>query len=159
MTPDFNQDTAEARLAAMGLTMPPPPQPVAKYQPHMTAGSLVVTSGVLPMQEGRVITGRLGESMTVEAGVAAARQAALSALSSLAAASGGLQAIASLVSLTVYVRCAPDFARQPEIADGASELLLQVLGSAGQHARVAVGVAELPLEACLEVQLMGVRRT
>lgn len=148
----------EERLAALGLVLPPTPRPVARYQPQMAAGSVVVTSGVLPMQDGRVVTGRLGESMTVEAGVAAARQAALLALSSLAAGSGGLEKIASLLSLTVYIRCAVDFARQPEVADGASELLLQVLGDAGRHARAAVGVAELPLEACLELQLMGVRR-
>ena len=148
----------EERLAALGLVLPPTPRPVARYQSQMAAGSVVVTSGVLPMQDGRVVTGRLGESMTVEAGVAAARQAALLALSSLAAGSGGLEKIASLLSLTVYIRCAVDFARQPEVADGASELLLQVLGDAGRHARAAVGVAELPLEACLELQLMGVRR-
>ena len=86
--------TPEERLAALGLVLPPTPRPVARYQPQMTAGSVVVTSGVLPMQDGRVLTGRLGDSMTVEAGVAAARQAALLALSSLAAGAGGLQRIA-----------------------------------------------------------------
>lgn len=157
MTEDHNTDSPEARMAALGLTLPAPPAPVAKYAPFVAAGSLIVTSGVLPIRDGRVITGRLGETMTVEAGVAAARVAALGALSSLASAAGGLGGIVGMVSLTVFVRCATDFARQPEVADGASELLVAILGPAGAHARVAVGVAELPLEACLEVQLMGRR--
>ena len=157
MTEDQNADSPEARLRTLGLTLPVPPAPVAKYAPFVAAGSLIVTSGVLPMRDGRVMTGRLGETMTVEAGVVAARQAALGALSSLATAAGGLSMIAGLVSMTVFVRCATDFARQPEVADGASELLVAILGPAGTHARVAVGVAELPMEACLEVQLMGRR--
>jgi len=149
--------TPEQRLTALGLQLPAAPQPVASYQPFTLAGELVVTSGILPMRDGRVITGRLGESMTVEAGVAAARQAALSVLATLARAAGGLGEVRGLVMLTVYVRCAPDFARQPEIADGASNLLVEVLGPSGEHARVAIGVAELPLEACLELQVIARR--
>lgn len=147
--------TPEERLAALGLDLPSPPSPVAKYRPFVIAGGLVITSGVLPLRDGRVITGRLGETMTVDAGVEAARQAALLALSSVVRAVGTLNQVKGLVMMTMYVRCAPDFARQPEIADGASQLLVQILGEAGEHARVAVGVAELPLEACLELQLIA----
>ncbi len=147
--------TPEERLAALGLDLPSPPSPVAQYRPFVIAGGLVITSGVLPLRDGRVIAGRLGETMTVDAGVEAARLAALLALSSVVRAVGTLNQVKGLVMMTMYVRCATDFARQPEIADGASQLLVQILGEAGEHARVAVGVAELPLEACLELQLIA----
>jgi len=155
VTESATPGTPEDRLAALGLDLPSPPAPVAKYRPYVIAGGLVITSGVLPFRDGRVITGRLGETMTVDAGVEAARQAALLALSSVVRAVGSLSQVKGLVMMTVYVRCAADFARQPEIADGASQLLVQILGEAGEHARVAVGVAELPLEACLELQLIA----
>ena len=144
--------TAHQRLRALGLDLPEAPQPVASYQPFVLSDGLLVTSGVLPRRDGRVITGRLGETTTVDQGVAAARVGALFLLSVLEAAVG-LERVRQLLLLTVFVRCAPDFARQPEVADGASRLLSEVLGAPGQHARVAVGVAELPLEACLELQL------
>jgi enamine deaminase RidA (YjgF/YER057c/UK114 family) len=150
-------DTPEERLAQLGLELPPPPVPIASYVPFTYAGELIVTSGVLPMRDGKVIQGRLGADLSVEAGVEAARIATLSLLSLLAASAGKLERITGLLLLTGYVRSAPDFARHSEVVDGASHLLLQVLGEQGHHARVVVGVAELPREACLELQLIAKR--
>lgn len=157
MSEPLTGETAEERLAELGLELPPPPVPIASYVPFTFAGELIVTSGVLPMNQGRVVVGRLGADLGVEAGVAAARTAALSLLSLLAASVGRLERISGLLLLTGYIRSAPDFARQSEVLDGASQLLLQVLGERGHHARVAVGVTELPREACLELQLTARR--
>jgi enamine deaminase RidA (YjgF/YER057c/UK114 family) len=149
--------TPEERLAQIGLELPAPPVPLASYVPFTFAGDLIVTAGVVPMRDGRVIAGRLGSDLTVDAGVAAARTATLSLLAILAVAAGRLDRITGLVLLTGYVRSAPDFSRHSEVLDGASNLLLEVLGENGRHARVAVGVAELPREACLELQLTAKR--
>lgn len=149
--------TPEERLARMGLELPAPPVPLASYVPFTFAGDLIVTAGVVPIRDGRVIAGRLGSDLTVDAGVAAARTATLSLLAILAVAAGRLDRITGLVLLTGYVRSAPDFSRHSEVLDGASNLLLEVLGENGRHARVAVGVAELPREACLELQLTAKR--
>ncbi|MGH7698284.1 MAG: RidA family protein, partial [Candidatus Dormibacteria bacterium] len=112
---------------------------------------------VLPMRDGRVVAGRVGADLGVEAGAQAAELAAMALLASLAAATGRLNRVQGLVLLTGYVRSAPDFSRQSEVVDGASNLLQQVLGDRGHHARVAVGVSELPREACLELQLIARR--
>jgi enamine deaminase RidA (YjgF/YER057c/UK114 family) len=130
---------------------------MASYVPFTFAGDLIVTAGVVPMRDGRVVAGRLGADLAVEAGFAAARTAALSLLALLAVAAGRLERITGLVLLTGYVRSAPDFSRHSEVVDGASNLLLEVLGENGHHARVAVGVAELPREACVELQLIAKR--
>lgn len=149
--------TPEERLAQMGLELPAPPVPLASYVPFTFAGDLIVTAGVVPMRDGRLIAGRLGSDLTVDAGVEAARAATLSLLALLAVAAGRLDRVTGLVLLTGYVRSAPDFSRHSEVLDGASKLLLDVLGENGRHARVAVGVAELPREACLELQLTAKR--
>ncbi len=145
--------TPRERLAALQLELPELPAPLASYQPLVVSDGLLVTSGVLPRRDGRIVVGRLGESLTVAQGVEAAQLATLSLLATLEAGAGGLERVRQLLLLSVFVRCAPDFSRQPEVADGASKLLVDVLGPAGTHSRVAVGVAELPLEACLELQL------
>lgn len=157
MTDTDFKDSAESRLAALGLQLPDPPTPVATYKPFTQAGELIFTAGVLPLRDGKVITGRLGENITVEEGIDAARQAALFVLASLARAAGGLDLIKGMMMLTVYVKSAPDFERQPEVADGASKLLVAVLGEKGEHARVAVGVSELPRGACVEAQAIARR--
>jgi enamine deaminase RidA (YjgF/YER057c/UK114 family) len=149
--------TPEERLAQLGLELPPPPVPLASYVPFTFAGDQIVTAGVVPIRDGRVVVGRLGSDLAVDAGVAAARTAALSLLALLAAAAGRLERITGLVLLTGYVRSAPDFSRHSDVLDGASNLFLDVLGENGRHARVAVGVAELPREACLELQLTAKR--
>lgn len=149
--------TPEERLAQLGLELPPAPMPLANYVPFTYAGDLIFTSGVVPMRDGKVIQGRLGEDISVEDGIGAAQTAALSLLALLAVAVGRLERCTGLLLLTGYVRSAPEFARQSEIIDGASLLLTAVLGDQGRHARVAVGVAELPRGACVELQLTARR--
>ncbi len=157
MSERLSGETPEERLTELGLSLPPSPTPMAAYVPFTFAGELVFTAGVLAQREGKVVVGRLGADLTVEQGVEAGRLAGLSLLALLQAALGRLDRVQGLVLLNAYVRCAPDFVRQSDVADGTSKLLLQVLGDRGHHARVAVGVAELPREACLEVQLTARR--
>ena len=146
-------DTIQKRLAALGITLPSPAAPAANYVPYVAAGKLLMVSGQLPLDGGRMVaTGLLGRDLDTEAGKQAARQCAINVLAQLAAATGGLERIERLVKITVYVASAPDFAEQHLVANGASDLLAEVLGEAGKHARVAVGVACLPLNAAVEVE-------
>ncbi len=140
------------RLRALGLTLPAPPAPRGSYRAWRRSGALLVTAGVLPVDAGTLLTGRVGDDRTVEEGVRAARVAVLSLLAVLAEGAGGLDRIAQMVLLQGWVRSAPGFTAQPQVVDGASDLLVAVLGEAGRHARVALGAAELPLGALCELQ-------
>ncbi len=152
--------TPEDRLREMGLTLPPAPAPVGAYVPYVVAGGLVYTSGQLPMREGKLVaTGKVGASLSIEQGAEAAKVAAVNGLAQIAAAAGGLDKVERIVRITVYVNSAAGFTDQPKVANGASELLVQVFGDAGRHARSAVGVNELPLDAAVEVEMIAqVRR-
>lgn len=144
--------TATARLAALGLQLPPVPSPAAAYQPWARSGGWVLTAGQLPLVDGRLPrTGRLGEALTTAEGAAEARTAGLNLLAVGAAAFGDLEAF-RVVKLVVFVASAAGFHEQHLVANGASELLGEVLGDAGVHARSAVGVAALPLDAPVEVE-------
>ncbi len=145
-----------ARLAELGLALPGPPQPVASYVPVVVAGGLAFVAGQIPMEEGVVLhPGRLGSEVSVEEGREAARRCALQALAALRAGLGSLDRLARIVQVTVFVASAPGFTDQPEVANGASDLLVEVLGEEGRHARAAVGVAELPRGAPVEVALVA----
>lgn len=144
-------DTAEDKLAALGLSLPQAAAPVAAYVPTVLAGGLLHLSGQLPFEDGKVMTGRLGEDVALDGGQEAARACALMILAQAKAALGGLERIERVVKLGVFVNSAPHFTDQPKVANGASELLVAVLGDAGRHARSAVGVAALPLGAAVEV--------
>lgn len=144
-------DTAEDKLAAMGLSLPQAAAPVAAYVPTVLTGGLLHLSGQLPFKDGKVMTGRLGEGVTLEEGQEAARACALMILAQAKAALGGLERIERVVKLGVFVNSAPSFTDQPKVANGASELLVAALGDCGRHARSAVGVAALPLGAAVEV--------
>lgn len=142
------------RLAELGIELPPVAAPVASYVPAVVTGDLVFTSGQLPFVDGRLaVTGRVGAEVTPEEAVAAARTATLNALAAVASVTGGLDAVARVVKVVVYVASAADFHGQPTVANGASHLLGAVFGDAGAHARSAVGVAVLPLGAPVEVEL------
>jgi enamine deaminase RidA (YjgF/YER057c/UK114 family) len=144
----------EENLRNLGLVLPPAPAPVGAYLPAVTVGDLVITSGQLPMRDGRLVaTGKVGEDVTPEAAAEAAKVAALNALAQIAAAAGGLQNVVRIVRLGVFVNSAPGFVSQPKVANGASELFVAVFGDAGRHARSAVGVNELPLDAAVEVEV------
>ena len=146
----------EARLAELGLSLPEPPKPVAAYVPCVRAGSLVIVSGQLPLVDGKLTaSGKVPSQVSLEDAQTAARQCALNGLAVLKAELGGdWSALAHVARLGVFVQSDDDFADQPQVANGASELMQQVLGEAGRHARAAVGVNSLPLNAAVEVELM-----
>jgi enamine deaminase RidA (YjgF/YER057c/UK114 family) len=146
----------EQRLARLGLTLPDPSAPVAAFAPYARSGSTVYVSGQIAVRAGQLVTqGRLGADVDVADGQAGARICALNVLAQLNAAAGSLSAIARLVKITVFVASAPDFTSQPQVADGASRLFLDVLGEAGAHARSAIGVAALPLGTPVEVEAIA----
>jgi len=145
----------EERLSALGLTVPEVAKPVAVYVPAVRSGSHVFTSGQLPMRAGELIaTGKVGGEVTQEEAVACARQCALNALAAIRAELGDLSQVKRVVKVVAFVASTPDFTGQPLVANGVSELLGDVFGDAGRHARSAVGVPVLPLDAPVEVELV-----
>ena len=144
-----------ARLQSLGLSLPPPPKPVASYVPAVRCGDLLFLSGMLPFVDGKLaFSGRVGAALTVAQGKAAARIALLNALAVVAAECGGLDAVKRIVRMTVYVASPADFTAHPAVADGASELLIDLFGDAGRHARIAVGAVSLPLDAPVEIEMI-----
>ncbi len=148
-------ETPEARLAALGLALPPVPAPLAAYVPAVRTGAWVYTAGQLPMVDGKLLmTGKVGAEVSAAEAAALARIAALNALAAVVSVTGGLSAVVRVVKLTGFVASDPGFTGQPQVVNGASELLLEVFGEAGRHARSAVGTAVLPLNAPVEVELI-----
>ena len=144
------------RLAELGLTLPPVAAPVAAYVPAVRSGGYVYTSGQLPTVDGKLpATGKVGDEVSASDAAALARTCALNALAAAASAAGGLDQIRRIVKVTGFVASAAGFSGQPQVVNGASELLLEVFGEDGKHARSAVGVAELPLNAPVEVELIA----
>jgi len=147
--------TPEEKLRALGLELPPAPKPVGAYVPAVRTGNLVFVSGQLPMKDGELMTmGHVGGEVTLEEARQCALQAALNALAAVAAEIGGLKHVARIVRVTGYVASAPGFTEQAKVLNAASELLVEVFGEAGRHSRVAVGAAELPLGAPVELELV-----
>jgi enamine deaminase RidA (YjgF/YER057c/UK114 family) len=147
--------TPEERLAALGLTVPEVAKPVAAYIPAVRSGNHVFTSGQLPMRDGQMMaTGKVGGEVSQEEAVECARQCGLNALAAIRAEVGELSAIKRVVKVVAFVASTPDFTGQPLVANGVSELLGEVFGDAGRHARSAVGVPVLPLDAPVEVELV-----
>lgn len=146
----------EERLTELGIALPPAPAPVASYVPVRVAGGLAFVAGQIPLEAGEVLSaGRLGAEVTLEQGAEATRRCALQALSALRDALGSLDRVRHIVKVEVYVASAPGFVDQPKVANGASDALVEILGDAGRHARAAVGVAELPLGASVEVAIVA----
>lgn len=145
----------EERLAELGIELPPPPAPLASYVPVVVAGGLAFVAGQGAIVDGKPLhTGHVGADVTIEQAQEAARIAALQALAALKAELGSLDRIRRIASLTVYVSSAPGFTQQPQVANGASDLLVEVFGEAGRHARAAVGVPELPIGIPVEVSVV-----
>lgn len=143
----------EARLAELGVTLPQAVAPAANYVPFVQSGALLFTAGQVPFVDGKLeATGKLGAELDLAAGQAAARQCAINTLAQVKAALGSLEAVKRVVKITVFVASAPGFTQQHLVANGASDLLVQALGEAGRHARSAVGVPVLPLDAPVEVE-------
>ena len=150
----MNDADVTARLSDLGIELPPPPKAVASYVPVRIAGDTAYVAGQVPMRDGAVMhPGHLGGTVLVDEGQAAARQAALQALSALREGLGGFDRLEGIAQVTVYIASAPEFVDHPTVANGASELLVEVLGEPGKHARAAIGMASLPLGACVEVQV------
>ena len=141
----------DARLAELGITLPQAAAPVAAYVPVVVSGNLAHVSGQLPFIDGKLVTGRLGADVSLEQGAAAARACGLMILAQLVGTRISLDRVSRIVKLGAFVNCTPDFTDQPKVANGASELMADVFGEAGRHARAAVGVASLPLGAAVEV--------
>jgi enamine deaminase RidA (YjgF/YER057c/UK114 family) len=146
-------DTPEQRLATLGLALPEVVPPLAVYVPAVRSGSLVWTSGQLPMRDGRLVaTGKVDVDVSEELANECAQQCALNAIAAIRALVGDLSQVARVVKVVGYVASSPSFTKQPGVVNGASELLGDVFG--GQHARSAVGVAVLPLDAPVEVEVV-----
>ncbi|HJQ06603.1 MAG TPA: RidA family protein [Nocardioides sp.] len=147
--------TVEARLAELGLTVPEVVPPVAAYVPAVQVGSLVYTAGQLPMRDGSLVaTGKVGDAVTAEVATECARQCALNAIAAIKSITGSLENV-RIVKVVAFVASTPDFTGQPGVANGASNLFGDVFGDAGVHARSAVGVPVLPLDAPVEVEVIA----
>jgi enamine deaminase RidA (YjgF/YER057c/UK114 family) len=145
-----------SRLTALGLSLPAAPKPVAAYVPFARTGNLIYVSGQLPMKDGAMVAkGPVPSQVDLDTAIAAARQAALNGIAVLADAAGGINRVKRIVRVGVFVCSDAGFMDQPKVANGASELLQQVFGEAGRHARAAVGNVALPLGACVEVELLA----
>lgn len=145
----------EAKLKELGLTLPDPPKPVANYVPVVRVGELLFLSGVLPSRDGQLImTGKLGQELTIEQGKEASRVAVLNGLSIVRHEAGSLNHVKRIVKMIGHIASAPGFTDQPQVLNGASDLLVSIFGDAGRHARVAVGAVELPRQAPVEIELI-----
>ncbi len=151
----------EGRIASLGLILPEAPKPVAAYIPSRLAGNLLYVSGQIPFRDGVLIAkGKVGEEISLETAIACARQCTLNGLAvvragvAAAGMQGGLDRVKQIVRVACFVACAPHFTDHPKVANGASELLLELFGDAGRHACAAVGAASLPLDAPVEVEFM-----
>jgi enamine deaminase RidA (YjgF/YER057c/UK114 family) len=144
-------DRIDRKLADLGLTLPEPAAPVASYVPAVESGGMLHISGQLPFENGALMTGRLGADCDLEYGQEAAQRCALMLVAQMKAALGGLDRVARIVKLGVFVNSTAGFTDQPKVANGASDLMVALFGDAGKHARSAVGVSVLPLGAAVEV--------
>jgi enamine deaminase RidA (YjgF/YER057c/UK114 family) len=148
--------TAEAKLRELGITLPPAPPGVGAYVPWVRTGNLVLTSGQLPWLEGKLAyTGKLGAELGIDQGYQAARLCAINAIAQLKAAAGDLDRVRQVVRLEGYVHAAPGFRDHPKVLNGASELFNAVFGERGRHARVALGINEMPLDAAVQLSLIA----
>jgi len=143
------------RLAALGLTLPPVTAPVAAYVPALRTGPYVYVSGQVPVADGKLLgTGKVGGEVSTEEAARMARTCALNGLAAAASVAGGLDGIRRIVKVVGFVASASGFSGQPQVINGASEFLIEVFGEDGKHARSAIGVAELPLNAPVEVEMI-----
>ena len=144
-----------AKLAQLGITLPPVAAPAAAYVPFVQTGNLVFLSGHLAKKDGKVWVGQLGKNISTEEGKAAARAAAIDLMGTLHAAVGDLNRVTRIVKLMSLVNSTGDFTEQHLVTNGASELIGEVFGATGAHARSAFGVAQIPLGACVEIEMIA----
>jgi len=147
--------TPEERLKALGITLPEAIKPLGSYLPAVRVGELIFLSGVLPLKEGRLLKkGKVGSSLTLEEAQEAARLCIINSLSILKNEIGSLNNLKRCVRLTGYIASEKDFIEQPKVLNPASDLLVDIFGEAGRHSRVAIGVASLPLDSPIEIELI-----
>jgi enamine deaminase RidA (YjgF/YER057c/UK114 family) len=147
--------SVEKKLNELGMTLPSPPSPMGAYLPATKIGSLIFLSGVLPMVEGKLAySGKLGTDLTIEDGYEAAKVACLNGLSILKSELGSLDSVKRIVKVTGYLASAADFYDQPKVINGASDLLVEVFGKSGRHARAAVGCHSLPSNSPVEIEMI-----
>ena len=144
--------SVEATLAEKGIVLPAAPMPAANYVPFVQTGNLIFVSGQISQDDNGLIKGRLGDGMSVDDGAAAARRCGLSLIAQLKAAVGDLDRVRRVVKLTGFVNSTPDFTDQPEVINGCSDLMVQVFGEAGRHARAAVSAPALPRGVAVEIE-------
>ena len=147
--------TPEEKLRSLGIELPEIPKPLGSYMPFARSGNLVYLSGMLPLREGKLtVTGRVGEAIALAEAAEAARTAAINGLAVLRSAIGSLDKVTRCVKISGYVSSAADFTDQPKVLNGASDLLFEVFGEAGRHARAALGVNVLPLNSPVEIEFI-----
>ena len=145
----------EARLQSLGITLPPVSIPAAAYVPFVKTGNLIFLSGHIAKKDGQVWVGKLGQNMGTDAGKQAARAVAIDLMGTLAVAAGGLDKVVRIVKVMSLVNSTPDFTEHHLVTNGCSELLGEVFGDKGVHARSAFGVAQIPLGSCVEIELIA----
>ncbi len=151
----MSAESPSRRLASLGITLPPPPKPLASYVPWVRTGALLYVSGQLPFIDGKIVhPGVIPDAVTVEQGAACARIAAINALAIAQDALGTLDAVSRVVRVAGHVAASPAFTAHPQVVNGASDLLVAVFGERGRHARVALGAPSLPASACVELEIL-----
>ncbi len=147
--------TPEEKLKTLGIDLPEIPKPLGSYIPFVRTGDLVYLSGMLPLKEGKLLkTGKVGEAVTLDEAVQSARTAAINALSVLKSAIGSLSNVKRCVKISGYIASANDFTDQPKVLNGASDLIFEIFGESGRHARAAVGVNVLPMNSPVEIEFI-----
>ncbi len=146
--------TASANLDSLRIILPAVAAPVGSYVPAIRTGDTILTSGQIPMKDGKLVsTGKVGRDVTLEQAAEAAGVCAINALAAVASVAGGVDNVKRVVRVAVFVNSAPGFTDQPQVANGASDLFVKIFGDTGKHVRAAVGVSELPLDASVEIEL------
>lgn len=146
----------EERLSALNITLPSPPKPAGSYVPVTITGKLAFVSGQIPIQQDKVIyTGKVSKDLTLGDAQKAARLCIINALAQLKAELGNLDRISKIVKVSGFVNSPPEFTDQPKVINGASDLLFEIFGQKGQHARIAIGVSSLPLNSAVEIDLIA----
>lgn len=146
----------EEKIKELGITLPPIPEPLANYVPYTKTGNIVFISGMIPMKDGKIIyKGKVGEDIDLEEAKKAAELACLNAISAIKAIAGNLGRVKRILKLTCYVSSSSRFSEQHIVANSASDLLVNIFGEKGMHAREAVGVSSLPKNACVEISLIA----
>jgi enamine deaminase RidA (YjgF/YER057c/UK114 family) len=146
----------DEKLAKMNIALPSPPKPAGSYIPVVKTGNLVFVSGQIPMRDGKVqVTGKIPTNTTVEEAQSAAKLCILNALSQIKSEIGSLDRISRIVRVSGFVNSSPDFTEQPKVINAASDLLYEIFGENGKHSRIAVGVASLPLDSSVEIDVIA----